>query len=419
MNGPWRSSGDGASRSFRLNHFDVLVIGAGAAGLFCAATAGQRGRRVAVLEHNVRPGNKILISGGGRSNFTNLSVTAANYVTSGSPHFPKSALARYRSADFLALVERYGVAWHERRHGQLFCDHSSKEILRLLESECSDAGVTLRVQIRILEVRRAEGEGTSARGWVVTTAAGEFTADSLVIASGALSFPKLGATPFGYRVAEQFGVPLVPSRPGLVPLTFGPADLKTFGALSGIAVECVASLGADGNTEAPGFRENVLFTHRGLSGPAVLQISSYLQPGQRARFNLLPDLDLLRVFRENRVGGRELRPLLRQHLPDRLVAAMDPDIPPGPIAEIPQAPLDRLARRIYAWEVAPAGDEGYAKAEVTVGGVATDALSSKTLECRQVPGLYFIGEVVDITGWLGGYNFQWAWSSGFAAGGAV
>jgi len=402
-----------------MAHFDVVVIGAGAAGLFCAATAGQRGRSVVVLEHNARPGNKILISGGGRCNFTNLGATAANYVTHGSPHFPKSALARYQPADFLALVERHGIAWQERKHRQLFCEHSSKEILRLLETECSDAGVTVKLQVKISGVRRAEGDAGTGRGWVVSTSQGDFTADALVIACGSLSFPKLGATPLGFRIAEQFGLPIIAPRPGLVPLTFGPADLAAFAPLSGIAIDAIASVAADVPGDTPSFQENLLFTHRGLSGPVVLQISSYLKPGQRVRINLLPGRDLLTHFGENRSGGRELRPLLRQLLPERLIATMDREIPVGPVAQMPAAALERLARRLQAWEFTPAGDEGYVKAEVTVGGVATDALSSKTLESRTVPGLYFIGEIVDVTGWLGGYNFQWAWASGYAAGQAA
>ncbi len=402
-----------------MNHFDVLVIGGGAAGLFCAATAGKRGRRVAVLEQNVRPGNKVLISGGGRCNFTNVGATSANYVTHGSPHFSKSALARYRPADFVALVERHGIAWNERKLGQLFCDHSSKDILRLLETECSDAGVSVKVQCRVGAVRRAEAGDGGKAGWVVSTAQGDLTSDSLVIACGALSFPKLGANPFGYRIAEQFGVPVIPPRPGLVPLTFAPAELAAFGSLSGIAFMSISSVADPAARDVPSFRENLLFTHRGLSGPSVLQISSYLKPGERVRFNLLPDHDLRAIFAENRVGGRELRPLLRQHFPDRLVSLLDAEIPLGPIAQVPGVALERLARRLHAWEFTPAGDEGYAKAEVTVGGVATEALSSKTMEARAVPGLYFIGEVVDVTGWLGGYNFQWAWASGFAAGQAA
>ncbi len=401
-----------------MTHFDVLVIGAGAAGLFCAATAGQRGRRVAVLEHNPRPGNKILISGGGRCNFTNRAVSALNYVTSGSPHFPKSALARYQPTDFLRLVEQHGIAWHERKHGQLFCDQSSKQILRLLEDECASAGVTLKVDVRIGAIQRAERTGTAARGWVVATQIGEFTAEALVIACGALSFPKLGASSFGYRVAEQFGIPLIPPRPGLVPLTFGPADAATLSELSGIALNCSCAV-VDSKVGAPDFEENLLFTHRGLSGPAILQISSYLCPGQKVRINLLPHLDVRSLFAENRAGGRELRPLLRQHLPERLLSALVRELPVGPIAQIPAAALEQLARRLHSWEFAPMGDEGYPKAEVTVGGVATSALSSKTLECRAIPGLYFIGEVVDVTGWLGGYNFQWAWASGYAAGQSV
>lgn len=402
-----------------MPHFDVLVIGAGAAGLFCALTAGQRGRRVAVLEHNSRPGNKILISGGGRCNFTNLGATASNYLTHGSPHFMKSALARYQPTDFVNLVDRHGIAWHEKKLGQLFCDQSSKQIVALLEAECQDAGVELKLQIKISAVQRAEGDAATGSGWMVTSPQGDFTSESLVVACGALSFPKLGATPFGYRVAEQFGIPLISPRPGLVPLTFAPAELSRFAPLSGISLDCSASLANGTKDEAPLFRENLLFTHRGISGPAVLQISSYLEPGQRVRFNLLPDCDPMTWFTENRAGGRELRSLLRQKFPDRFVASLDAEIPVGAIAQLPGSLLERLARRLSAWEFLPAGDEGYAKAEVTVGGVSTDALSSRTMECRSVPGLYFIGEVVDVTGWLGGYNFQWAWASGYAAGQAV
>ncbi len=394
--------------------FDVIVIGGGAAGLFCARTAGLRGRRVLLLEHNARCGNKILISGGGRCNFTNLGATAANYVTSGSPHFMKSALARYTPQDFLGLVERHGIAWHEKKLGQLFCDQSSKQILQLLEDECADAGVDVRVNCRVTTVQRKDS--AASQGWEVATSLSSFTAASLVIATGALSFPKLGATPFGYELTKQFGVKLVTPRPGLVPFTWGPAERDRFAELSGLSLDCVASAGP----EAPTFRENLLFTHRGLSGPAILQISSHWRAGEAVRLNLLPEVSALDLFAANRTGGREVKTALRTVLPERFVQAwLAQHAPTRPIAQLPQRELEALARSLNAWEVRPAGDEGYPKAEVTVGGVDTGELSSKTMECRAVPGLFFIGEVVDVTGWLGGYNFQWAWASGHAAGQAA
>ncbi|HTH49338.1 MAG TPA: NAD(P)/FAD-dependent oxidoreductase [Candidatus Limnocylindria bacterium] len=399
--------------------FDVIVIGGGAAGLFCARTAALRGRRVLLLEHNARCGNKILISGGGRCNFTNLGATAANYVTSGSPHFMKSALARYTPQDFLGLVERHGIAWHEKKLGQLFCDQSSKQILQLLEDECADAGVDVRVNCRIASVQRQDLPSpapATAEGWAIVTSLGSFTAASLVIATGALSFPKLGATPFGYELAKQFGVKLVTPRPGLVPFTWGPAERDRFAELSGLSLDCVASAGPD----APTFRENLLFTHRGLSGPAILQISSHWRAGEAVRLNLLPEVSALDLFAANRSGGREVKTALRTVLPERFVQAwLAQHAPTRPIAQLPQRELETLARSLNAWEIRPAGDEGYPKAEVTVGGVDTGELSSKTMECRAVPGLFFIGEVVDVTGWLGGYNFQWAWASGHAAGQAA
>jgi len=396
-------------------HFDVFVIGGGAAGLFCARTAGLRGRRVLVLEHNSRLGNKILISGGGRCNFTNLGAIPANYATSGSPHFLKSAFARYTPQDFLALVERHGIAWHERKHRQLFCDHSSKQILQLLEDECADGGVEFRLNCRIASVQRT-GRDPSQKGWIVATSAGDFTAESLVIATGGLSFPKLGATPFGYELAEQFGLRLVPRRPGLVPLIWNEHDREQFAGLSGIAFECGVSSGPD----VPAFREAVLFTHRGLSGPAILQISSHWQAGGTVRLNVLPDTSVTELLAANRTGGREVKSALRQVLPDRFVQAWSQRHgTTKPIAHLTKTETDAIARSLQEWEFTPAGDEGYPKAEVTVGGVDTGELSSKTMESRKVPGLHFIGEVVDVTGWLGGYNFQWAWASGHAAGQAV
>jgi len=405
--------------------YDVIVIGGGAAGLFCARVAGRRGRRVLVLEHNARPGNKILISGGGRCNFTNLGAAAANYVTSGSPHFVKSALARYTPQDFLGLVEHHGIAWHERKHRQLFCDHSSKQILQLLEDECADAGVEVRLNCRVL--RREEGEGwnvdrTGAGGDPAThrhqlsTTGGVFTCRSLVVATGGLSFPKLGATPFGYELARQFGVKLAAQRPGLVPLTWNAADRERFADLSGIAFECGVSL----RPGLPAFREAVLFTHRGLSGPAILQVSSHWHAGETVRLNLLPDHSVADLLAANKSGGREVKAVLRPLLPERFVQAWCArHAPTRPLAQLSRQELETVVRNLQAWEFTPAGDEGYPKAEVTVGGVDTGELSSKTLECRNVPGLFFIGEVVDVTGWLGGYNFQWAWASGHAAGQAV
>jgi predicted Rossmann fold flavoprotein len=396
-------------------HFGVIVIGGGAAGLFCARTAGLRGRRVVVLEHNSRLGNKILISGGGRCNFTNLGAAPANYVTSGSPHFLKSAFARYTPQDFLALVERHGIAWHERKHHQLFCDHSSKQILQLLEDECADGGVEFRLNCRIASVQRT-GRDPSERGWTVATSAGEFTAESLVIATGGLSFPKLGATPFGYEIAAQFDLGLVPRRPGLVPLIWNGQDRERFAGLSGIAFECGVGAGPD----MPAFREAVLFTHRGLSGPAILQISSHWHAGETVRLNVLPDGAVPDLLAANRAGGREVKFALRQVLPDRFVQAWSQRHgTTKPIAHLTKAETDAIVRSLQEWEFTPGGDEGYPKAEVTVGGVDTGELSSKTMESRKVPGLHFIGEVVDVTGWLGGYNFQWAWASGHAAGQAV
>ncbi len=396
-------------------HYDAIVIGGGAAGLFCARTAGLRGRRVLVLEHNARLGNKILISGGGRCNFTNLGATPANYVTSGSPHFLKSAFARFTPQDFLALVERHSIAWHERKHRQLFCDHSSKQILQLLEDECADGGVEFRLNCRVTSVRRA-AEDPTQKGWSLVTSVGDFTSDSLVIATGGLSFPKLGSTPFGYDVAEQFGLKLVGRRPGLVPLTWNERDREAFASLSGIAFECGVSAGP----EIPAFREAVLFTHRGLSGPAILQISSHWHAGETVRLNVLPDVKVSELLAANRAGGREVKTALRQVLPERFVQAWSARHgTTKPIAHLTKAETEAIARSLQEWEFTPAGDEGYPKAEVTVGGVDTGELASKTMEARKVPGLHFIGEVVDVTGWLGGYNFQWAWASGHAAGQAV
>ncbi len=393
---------------------DVIVLGGGAAGLFCARVAGLNGRHVAVLEHQSRPGNKILISGGGRCNFTNLGATAANYVTHGSPHFPKSALARYTPADFLRLVEQHGIAWHEKKLGQLFCDQSSRQILALLEAECADVGARILTGCRIESVTRSHP--TDVRPWEVVTSQGTFRASSVVVAVGALSFPKLGATPFGYDLARQFDLRVIDPRPGLVPLTWNPGDSAVFAELSGLAIECEAQAGPD----TPRFKEAVLFTHRGLSGPAILQVSSQREPGSPIHLNLLPGIDIPAWLTDRQRFTQTPRQALRTVWPDRLAQAWcSRGIPDRPLAQLSRKDLEALGRQLGHWTIQPAGDEGYPKAEVTLGGVDTAELSSKTLESRKAPGLFFIGEVVDITGWLGGYNFQWAWASGHAAGSAA
>ncbi len=387
--------------------YDVIIIGGGAAGLMCAIRAGQRGRRVLVVEHAERLGKKILISGGGRCNFTNTGVTAANYVTSGSPHFCKSALARYTPADFIALVERHGIRYHEKKLGQLFCDTSSREIVEMLEAEAAAAAVEIRLNCRVVEVRKP-------LNFEVVTSLGEFTCDSLVIATGGLSFPKLGASGFGYQLAERFALKIVAPHPGLVPITFGPEDQVTFSPLSGLSLDVTAGVcGAR-------FRENILITHRGLSGPAVLQVSSYAPDGVPMVFDLFPDSSAYEFLSAQQREKKELKTILGQRLPSRFVEAWCARFAPSrPMNRFTPRELESIAAQLHHWEIRPAGTEGYAKAEVTLGGVDTSELSSKTMEARQVPGLYFIGEVVDVTGWLGGYNFQWAWASGHAAGQAV
>jgi hypothetical protein len=388
-----------------MNH-DVIVIGGGAAGLMCAIAAGRRGRSVLLLEHNERLGKKILISGGGRCNFTNAAAGPDNFLST-NPHFCKSALARYTPADFIALVERHGIAYHEKKLGQLFCDTSSREIVDLLQRECEAAGVNIRLHCRVQEVRKPSA-------FELVTSLGTLTSGALVIATGGLSFPKLGATDFGYRLAQQFDLKLVPARPGLVPLTFSPAEQQVFGELSGLSVDTAVRF--DGAT----FRENILFTHRGLSGPAILQISNYCPPGRTFAIDLLPDRSAIDLLLAQRQSGKELKTVLAQHLPARFTQAWCECFAPSkPMHRYTNAELEAMARRLQHWELTVAGTEGYPKAEVTLGGVDTNELSSKTLESRRVPGLFFIGEVVDVTGWLGGYNFQWAWASAHAAGQAV
>ncbi len=384
--------------------FDVLVLGGGAAGLMCAIEAGKRGRRVAVLERAERIGKKILISGGGRCNFTNLHCRPENFI-SANPHFCKSALARYTPEDFIALVRKHGIAYHEKKLGQLFCDGSAREIVAMLEQECAWAGVEICTGVKITEVRRDDG-------FEVLAAAVTFHAAVLVVATGGLSIPKIGATSFGYDLARQFGLKIQPCKPALVPLLFDADDRQHYSELAGISTEVIAA--SDGRH----FREKLLFTHRGLSGPAILQISSHWRPGSAIVLNLAPDSDPLAAIRASTShrSTTALRNALRSGLPSRFADRwLELHAPAG----FTNASLDELSKALHAWSITPAGTEGYEKAEVTAGGVDTDELSAKTMESSRVPGLYFIGEVVDVTGHLGGFNFQWAWSSGYAAGQAV
>jgi predicted Rossmann fold flavoprotein len=374
-----------------LPTFDTIVIGAGAAGLMCAIEAGKRGRRVAVIEHTDRPGNKILISGGGRCNFTNLHTTPDNFISQ-NPHFAKSALARYTPADFIALVEKHHIPYHEKTLGQLFCDRSAKDITGLLEAECRAANVKVILDTSVKAIRRDTA-------FTLETNTVEYTAPTVVIATGGLSIPKMGATDFGYRIAKQFGLRIVPPRPALVPLL-----VKGYTELAGVSTEVIASI------HKRSFREKMLFTHRGLSGPAILQISSYL-PGPLI-VDLMPGIDI-RSKLHKREG--ELTSILSEHLPKRLAALW----PSKPLAQMSAHEIDDIATGLHAWDVQVNGTEGFEKAEVTAGGVDTAELSSATMEARKVPGLFFIGEVVDVTGHLGGFNFQWAWASGVAAGNAV
>jgi predicted Rossmann fold flavoprotein len=399
--------------------FDLIVLGGGAAGLFCAARAGQRGRRVVVLERNREVGRKILISGGGRCNFTNVHCRPDHFLSS-NPHFAHSALARYTPADFIALVERHGIAWHEKTLGQLFCDGSARQIVDLLLAECRDGGVRVEVDCDVRRVDRPVVQAfrpadTHGVTYVVDTSCGRFEAPSLVVATGGLSIPKIGATDLGYRIATQFGVPIVPTRPALVPVLFDESDRRRWSELAGVAVDCVAS------ASGASFREQLLFTHRGLSGPAILQASSYWLDAGAVEIDLLPDVDILAELLARRGAGETVSPktVVARHLPNRLADrwfAADVD---GVLATTSTERLTAIADRLHRWSVVPAGTEGYMKAEVTAGGVDTRALSSKTMEAREVPGLYFIGEVVDVTGHLGGFNFQWAWASAAAAADAV
>ncbi|HEY0079262.1 MAG TPA: NAD(P)/FAD-dependent oxidoreductase [Pyrinomonadaceae bacterium] len=386
-------------------NLDVVIVGGGAAGLFCAVEAGRRGRRVTVVEHAASVGKKIAISGGGRCNFTNVHTAPDNFI-SANPDFARSALARYTPEDFVALVESHRIPFHEKKLGQLFCDESSRRIIDMLLAECERARVEIRTSCQVRAIRKDEDER-----FHVETNQGELDCGSLVVATGGLSIPKIGATDFGYRIARQFGLRIQPTRPALVPLTLSQADLQALRPLSGVSIP--ASVRADGAQ----FDENLLITHRGLSGPAILQISSYWTRGQRLDIDLLPHADVQSQLFDARDSNLELQTILSRHLPKRFAQTWcDLYAPSKPLKQFSARQLEDIARRLHNWRIEPNGTEGFQKAEVTLGGISTDELSSKTMEARRVPGLYFIGEVVDVTGHLGGYNFQWAWSSGFAAG---
>jgi predicted Rossmann fold flavoprotein len=384
--------------------FDVIIIGGGAAGLMCGIEAGKRGRSVAVLERAERIGKKILISGGGRCNFTNLHCQPENFI-SANPHFAKSALARYTPAHFIALVEKHGIAYHEKTLGQLFCDGSAQQIVAMLETECRAVGVRIQTNVNIEHVSKKDG-------FLLRAGHDQFHAESLVIATGGLSIPKMGATSFGYDLARQFGLRIVEPKPALVPFTFNKDDAAHFCDLAGLSAEIIASTGTQS------FREKMLFTHRGLSGPAILQISSYWKPGQPVSLDLAPERELTAELRDPK-ARRDLpsaKAAFRTVLANRLAERWLDVYPPQGWSN---HALDELERAAHNWQITPAGTESYAKAEVTAGGVDTNELSAKIMESRKVPGLYFIGEVVDVTGHLGGFNFQWAWASGFSAGQAA
>jgi predicted Rossmann fold flavoprotein len=383
--------------------WDVIIIGGGAAGLFCAIEAGKRGRRVLVLEHTEEVGKKIAISGGGRCNFTNIYTSAENFI-SANPHFCKSALARFTPTDFISLVEKHGIAYHEKKLGQLFCDGSARQIIDMLLLECRQAGAEIRCRCQVISVEKESA-------FRVETNQGSFLSSSLVIATGGLSIPPLGATDFGYRIARQFGLRIEEPRPALVPFTLTSQMQRQLSPLSGVSLGAIVSCcGAQ-------FRENILVTHRGLSGPAILQISSYWRPGAPVSLNLLPDEDVLEILTHNQNSGIELANLLARHLPKRFAQAWcDLYAVSRPLKQFDGRELREIAQKIHEMRITPSGTEGFRKAEVTAGGVSTTELSSRTMEARRVPGLYFIGEVVDVTGQLGGYNFQWAWASAYAAG---
>lgn len=391
-----------------MKSYDVIILGAGAAGMFCAIEAGRRGRRVALIDHAKAPGEKIRISGGGRCNFTNLDIRPERFLSQ-NPRFARSALSRYTQHDFIARVDAAGIAWHEKTLGQLFCDGSAREIIAMLCTDMTEAGVDLMLGTSITDVSHGDG-------FTVQTSAGSLHAPNLVVATGGKSIPKMGATGFGYQLATQFGADLVETRPGLVPLTFTSEQLDEMKPLAGLSVPASVRCGRIA------FREGLLFTHRGLSGPSILQISSYWHEGKAIEIDLAPDVDIYAALAaEKQTRGRQaVSVVLGAHLPEKLARQIVARAGlTGNLADQPKVKLQALAQDVSAWRVRPVGTEGYRTAEVTLGGVDTRGLDARTLESRTVPGLHFIGEVVDVTGWLGGYNFQWAWSSGWVAGQAV
>lgn len=387
---------------------DVLVIGAGAAGLMCAATAGYRGRKVVVVDMGKKPGRKILISGGGRCNFTNQNASPENYLCQ-NPHFVKSCLSRYSSQDFIDLVDRHGLDYHHKTLGQLFCDNSAQDIVDILMTECDWTGVDVHLRSEVISIQAND------QGYSVQTSAESYQCQSLVIASGGLTMPKLGATPIGYKIAEQFDLNVLPTTAALVPFTLHDHDKARFDGLSGISIPTVVS-GEDGTS----FKENILFTHRGLSGPAILQISSFWRAGQAVTINLLPEYDLAGFIEDMRTtqGQKSLKNTLATILPKRFVETVTEhnEIPDKAINQLSHSEIKQISSYLHQWQIKPNGTEGYRTAEVTLGGVDTDELSSKTFEAKKAKGLFFIGEVTDVTGWLGGYNFQYAWSCGVACG---
>ncbi|WP_063656514.1 NAD(P)/FAD-dependent oxidoreductase [Aliivibrio fischeri] len=391
-----------------MKKVDVVVIGAGAAGLMCAAEAAKRGRSVLVVDHAKKPGRKILISGGGRCNFTNYDVTATNYVCQ-NPHFVKSALSQYTNWDFISLISKYGIEFEERDHGQLFCIDSAKEIVDMLLKECELVGVNYRYRCDISGIKKTD------TGFTLMLDLDELACESLVVATGGLSMPKLGATPFGYQIAEQFGLSMVPTTAGLVPFTLHKEDKEAFSELSGIAIPVVVE-----SENGSSFKENLLFTHRGLSGPSILQISSYWKAGQKITIDLLPNDDLSEELDKMRESNpnQSIKNSLAKLLPKRVVETLlnKTIFNERSLKQVNPKEQQELCSLLHKWQVLPNGTEGYRTAEVTLGGVNTDELSSKTMESKKVPGLYFVGEVMDVSGWLGGYNFQWAWSSGYVAG---
>ncbi|MBZ0202634.1 MAG: NAD(P)/FAD-dependent oxidoreductase [Ignavibacteria bacterium] len=381
-------------------NYDIIIIGAGAAGLMCAIEAAKRGRKTLVLEHAEKIGKKILISGGGRCNFTNTEASHDNFISE-NPHFCKSALARYTSQDFISLVEKHGIKYHEKKLGQLFCDGSAKEIVAMLQKECDDAGVEIKVNCSVSEIIKNNQFETG-------TIDGKFQSESLVIATGGISIPQMGATDFGYKIAKQFRIKLTKTVPGLVPFTL---SYQSYGELSGLSIDSIVTC------NGVSFHENILFTHKGLSGPAILQISNYWNPGDEIVIDLLPEKDIPEIMKENAENKTELANFLAQFWPKRFAEKWcEINFRSKPINKLSEKDIAVLSHELHNWHIIPKGTEGFGKAEVTKGGVSTEELSSKTMESNKVKGLYFIGEVVDVTGWLGGYNFQWAWASGFAAG---